>query len=331
MELKQLSLFTTVSEFGSFSRAAAVLGLAQPVLSRQIKALETELGVELLYRNGRGIVLTEPGKLLNDYAKGLLETAAAARNEVMAMRSRPRGTIAVGMPPSVGFVLTVPLVQGFREQFPLISMRVIEGFSGHVLEWLVTGKIDVAVLYNAPRMSNLLAEPLLEDELFLLGPARDPAAPPEGPVAAARLAELPMILPSRPHGLRVLVDERLHAAGITPNVTVEIEAMPSTLALVERGGGYTILSYSSVRHLVAEGRIRIWRIVDPPLTRHLVLATSSQRPTTVATRALTDMVRQQVRRQLEQGLWAPEAAASTAASRPGLQGTARPRPVSLMS
>lgn len=306
MELRQLSLFSTVAEFGSFSRAAAVLGMAQPVLSRQVKALETELGVDLLYRNGRGIVMTEAGKLLNDYAHGLLETAAAARNEVMAMRSHPRGTIAIGMPPSVGFVLTVPLVQAFRRQFPLISMRVIEGFSGHVLEWLVTGKIDVAVLYNAPRMSNLLSEPLLEDALFLLGPARDPAALPEGPVRAARLAELPLILPSRPHGLRVLVDEVLHGAGITPRVEIEIEAMPSTLSLVEHGGGYTILSYSSVRHLVAAGRIRIWPIVEPPIARQLILATSSQRPTTVATRALTEMVRNQVREMLEQGLWSPE-------------------------
>lgn len=318
MELKQLNLFATVCEFGSFSRAAVVLGLAQPVLSRQIKALEAELGVELLYRNGRGIVLTEAGKRLEDYAHGLLETAAAAKNEIMAMRSQPRGTISIGMPPSVGFVLTVPLVQAFREKFPLISMRVIEGFSGHVLEWLVTGKVDVAVLYNAPRMSNMLSEPLLEDELFLLGPMRDPAALPEGPVQAARLAELPLILPSRPHGLRILVDEMLQAAGIKPNLVVAIEAMPSTLALVERGAGYTILSYSSVRHLVAEKRIRIWPIREPKLTRELVLATSSQRPTTVATRALTEMVRRQVRLQVEQGLWdAGSAAAGGAAAETG--------------
>lgn len=314
MDLKQLKMFSTVSQFGSFSRAAAILCVAQPVLSRHIKALETELGVELLYRNGRGIVLTEAGKLLDGYARGVLETVSRAKTEVMALRSSPRGRIMIGMPPSVGFVLTVPLVESFRRQFPLISLRIAEGFSGHVLEWLLTGKIDVAVLYNAPSMSNLLSEPLLEDELFLLGPADDPAGLPDGPVQASLLAELPMILAARPHGLRMLVDEVMGAAGIVPNVELEIEANPSTLSLVERGGGYTILSYSSVHHLVEAGRIRCWRIVEPCLTRQLILATSRQRPTTVATRALADTVRATVREQVRRGLWGGSEAAAAVAS-----------------
>jgi LysR family nitrogen assimilation transcriptional regulator len=198
IDIKQLKLFSAVAEFGSFSRAAVALSIGQPVLSRQIKALETELGVELLYRNGRGIVLTEAGKLLNEYAKGILEQISRATTEIAALRSSPRGTIVIGMPPSVGVVLTAPLVQHFREAFPLVSMRLVEGFSGHVLEWLVNGKIDVAVLYNAPRMSNLLSEPLLRDELFLLGAKEDPCDLPLGPVQASQLTELPMILPRKP-------------------------------------------------------------------------------------------------------------------------------------
>ena len=175
------------------------------------------------------------------------------------MRSTPTGRVAIGLPPSVGLVLTVPLVLRFREAFPLVSMRVAEGFSGHVLEWLSAGQIDVAVLYNAPRTSNLLSEPLLEDELFLLGAARDPAGLPPGPVDGERLSQLPLILPSRPHGLRLLVDQAMGGANLTTNITLEVEAMPSTLRLVETGLGYTILSYSSVHHLVEAGRISFGR------------------------------------------------------------------------
>lgn len=305
MELKQLKAFSTLAEFGSFSRAAGMLGIAQPVLSRQIKALETELGVELVYRNGRGVVLTEAGKLLQEYATGLLETAGRARTEIAAMRTSPRGTIVIGMPPSVGLVLTIPLVESFRARFPMMSMRLMEGFSGHVLEWLLTGKIDVAVLYDSPRMSNLRSEPLVQDELFLLGPAGDPNAPPPGPLAAAELARIPLIMPSPPHGLRMLVDARLGEHGIVPRVELEIDAMPSTLTLVERGVGYTILSYSTVHHLVQAGRIRAWPIVDPGLTRRLILATSSQRPTTTATRALVTLVRAQIHDLIESGVWLP--------------------------
>ena len=306
IDLKQLQAFSTLAEFGSFSRSAGVLGIAQPVLSRQIKALEKELGVDLFYRNGRGTVLTEAGKILNQYAKGVIDTVDRAASEVSALKSSPRGTIVIGLPPSVGIVLTVPLVQHFREAFPLISMRVIEGFSGHVLEWLLTGKIDVAVLYNAPRTSSLRAEPLLTDELFLLGPP-DSTDVPEGEAVEARhLAEVPLILPARPHGLRLLVDSLLGEAGISPRVELEIEAMPSTLGLVEKGVGYTILSYSTAHHRVQEGRMRAWRIVEPALTRQLILATSSQRPTTPATRALVTMVGTEVRSLTQQGIWLPK-------------------------
>jgi LysR family nitrogen assimilation transcriptional regulator len=305
MDLKQLKAFAALAEFGSFSRAAGTLSIGQPVLSRQIKALEQELGIELVYRNGRGVVVTEAGKLLHDYAKSILDTVARARAEVEAMRSSPCGTLVLGMPPSVGHVLTVPLVESFRAQYPLMSMRVIEGFSGHVLEWLLTGKIDVAVLYNAPRMSNLRAEPLLQDELYLLGSRERHDAPAQGPVAAAVLAQVPLIMPSRPHGLRLLVDCKLSQAGITPRVELEIDAMPSTLSLVERGMGYTILSNSTVHHLVKAGRIDSWQIVEPVLTRKLILATSSQRPTTAAMRALVGLVRTQIRDLVRRGVWIP--------------------------
>jgi LysR family nitrogen assimilation transcriptional regulator len=311
IEIKQLKLFSAVAEFGSFSRAAVALSIGQPVLSRQIKALEAELGVDLLYRNGRGIVLTEAGKLLDAYAKGILEQVTRATTEIATLRSNPRGTIVIGMPPSVGVVLTAPLVKHFRHDFPMVAMRVVEGFSGHVLEWLFNGKIDVAVLYNAPRMANVLSEPLLCDELFLIGAAEDPCRLPPGSIEAAQLAELPMILPSRPHGLRLVVDHILTDAGITPRIDLEVEAMPSTLKLVEGGVGYTILSYAPVHHLVTEGRMKYWRIRNPALTRELLLATSSQRPTTVAMRALTDCVRKEVKYLKKQGLWEPPPAQPT--------------------
>ena len=305
MELRQLEYFIAIAETGAFSRAAVRLRVGQPILSRQIKALEQELGIELYHRTGRGIVLSEAGKILEQHARGVLETTAGARRAINALDSAPAGRVVIGMPPSVGAVLTAPLVRQFRDEFPKISLGVMEGFSGHVLEWLMTGRIDVAVLYNAPRTSALVTAPLLTDELFLLGPVDDPAGAGTGNVAASRLARIPLILPSRPHGLRVLVDDFLSGIGVAPNVQVEIDAMPSTLSLVESGIGYTILSYSSVHHLIEAGRIRYWPIVDPTMTRSLVVATSTQRPVTNAARALVGFVRKQVDVLVAEGRWAP--------------------------
>lgn len=304
-DLRQLRLFAAVAEFGSFSRAAVALSVSQPVLSRQIKALEREVGAPLLHRNGRGIALTEAGRLLQNHGSAILEQASRAASEIDALASNPTGTIALGMPPSVGVVLTMPLVAQFRARFPRVGMRIVEGFSGHLLEWLVMGKIDVAVLYDAPRTTNLLAEPILRDELYLLGPRRDPGSPAPGPVDAATLARLPMILPPRPHGLRLLLDQALGAAGIEPRVDIEVEAMHSTLRLVESGIGYTILSYSSVHQLVGEGRIDCWPIRNPGIERRLLLATSNQRPMTTATRALTGLIKSEIAALRKAGVWEP--------------------------
>jgi LysR family nitrogen assimilation transcriptional regulator len=306
MELRQLEYFIAIAETGAFSRAAIRLSVGQPVLSRQIKALEQELGVALYHRTGRGIVLSEAGKILEQHARGVLETTAGAKRAIGALGSAPSGKVTIGMPPSVGAVLTASLVREFRAQFPKVSLGVMEGFSGHVLEWLTTGRIDVAVLYNAPRTSTLLSDPLLTDELILLGPVSDPAHAGRGDVQAGRLADLPLILPSRPHGLRVLVDEFLSRIGVTPNVQVEIDAMPSTLSLVEGGIGYTILSYSCVHQLVSAGRIRSWALVNPTMTRTLVVATSTQRPITKAARALVGFVRRQVDALVAEGRWTPQ-------------------------
>jgi LysR family nitrogen assimilation transcriptional regulator len=176
----------------------------------------------------------------------------------------------------------------------MIALHVVEGFSGHVTEWLSTGRIDIGVVYNAPRLPSLLTEPLLEERLVLLGPADDPAKVGSGPVPASRLEDIPLILPARPHGLRLLIDRTLEKLGIVANVQLELDAMASTLGLVEQGAGYTILCDAAVRPLVRAGRIRSWPIDAPKMTRQLMLATSTQRPTSVATRVVAKLIRAQV-------------------------------------
>lgn len=305
MELKQLETFIAIVEAGSFSGASIRLSVGQPVLSRQIRTLETELGIRLYTRTGRGIALTEAGKLFEQHARGVLEQAANARSAIDALRSTPSGRVVIGMPPSVGSVLTAGLVECFQAEFPRVALGVIEGFSGHVLEWLTMGRVDVAVLYDAPRSSTIVAEPLVTDQLYLLGPASDPAGAGDGPVEAKRLSVIPLILPSRPHGLRLLVDNALASVGATPAVRIEIDAMPSTLSLVESGLAYTILSYSCVDTQIRAGRIRCWPIVAPTMTRTLLVATSAQRPVTTAARALRKMVGEQVQRLVAEGRWSP--------------------------
>ncbi|WP_027793885.1 LysR family transcriptional regulator [Paraburkholderia acidipaludis] len=305
MELRQLQYFLKIAEAGTLSRAAILLSIGQPVLTRQIKALEEEMGTPLLHRTGRGVTLTEAGRILEQQARRVVDTLHDTEVEIRMLRVSPAGRVVIGMPPSVAAVLTTPLVQQFRHELPDAALGVVEGFSGHVLDWLMTGAIDVAILYNAPRLRALATDPLLTDEIFLLGPASDPAGVGDGAVAAKRLADLPMILPSRPHSLRVMLDRVLAKADLAANPKLEINAMPSTLHLVEAGFGYTILSYSCVHQLVVDGRIRCWRIVQPTMTRSLVMATSTQRPVTRVARMLMRMAHRQIERLIDDGHWSP--------------------------
>lgn len=306
MELKQLEYFLAVAESGAFSRAGVLLSVGQPVLSRQIKALEEELGAELYHRTGRGIVLTEAGRIFAEHAREVLARTQRAKGEVQELGASPSGRAVIGMPPSVGAVFTVPLVKRFREEFPKASLVVMEGFSGHILEWLTNGRLDVAILYNVRNIATLALDPLLTEDLMLLGPPKDPAGVGKGPVKVARLAEVPMILPSRPHAIRVQFDDALGKSGAPASVALEINAMPSTLKLVESGIGYTLLPYSCVHDLVRTGRIRAWPVVEPKITRELMLATTTTRPLSKAARALGRMVRLEVRALEKAGRWAPD-------------------------
>ena len=128
MELKQLDYFLGVAESGSFSKAAIRLSVAQPILSRQIKLLESELGVKLLYRNGRGVVVSEAGKVLETYARSVVGLVEKAQSEIGSLKAEPRGRVAIAMPPSIGWMLTGPLVVRCREAFPQILLHLAEGF-----------------------------------------------------------------------------------------------------------------------------------------------------------------------------------------------------------
>lgn len=295
--------FLAVGEAGSFSKAAVMLGVAQPVLSRQMRALEESLGTPLFFRNGRGAVLTEAGRTLVEHARKALDELGSASTQIRAMRDRPGGEVALGIPPMVGAILTIPVVQRFRAGFPGVSLRLVEGFSGYILEWLTTGRLDVAVLYNVAKATAIQTDPLTEESLVLVASAASPP-PVEGEtVPMALLPTLPLILPNYPHGLRALVNTALAAIGAEPQVVLEVDGMSAVKRLVEHGLGCTLLSAVAVEREVAEGRLRTWAVVDPQMRAEIVLASSTQRPSTQVTRALARIVREEAAQLIDSGRW----------------------------
>lgn len=307
MEFKQLNYFIHVADLGSFSKASAFLSVAQPALSRQIRNLETELGTELLYRDGRGVTLTEAGGQLLDHAKSILDHTERARSEIIALKDTPTGSATLGLPPTVCQVLVAPLLRRFKESYPNVSLRVVEGFSGHVKEWLASGRIDVGVLYNSPRARrNLKTQELLVENLCLIGPG-DGISGDEREYPLRKLADVPLILPSRPHGLRLLVDTAAAHAGVTLQVDLELDSLSAIKELVQSGTGWTVLPYAAVYREVELGLMSARRVTSPPLRRTVVLATTGQRPLSAAARALVELIQVQVNELVSSGKWSGSA------------------------
>ena len=212
MDLKQLEYFVRVAELGSFTRAAQVLGVAQPALSRQVRLLEVELRQNLLTRNGRGATPTEAGQVLLEHGRGILHQLERAREELARVRSGLAGRVAVGLPPSVARMLTVPLTRAFRQQLPDAQLSISEGLSSGMLESLRSGRLDIAVLYNPGNPAGVELHPLAQEELQLVQP-RPPGLqedPPPPPVTLAEVAQLPLVIPTRPNAFRTHASAPVH-------------------------------------------------------------------------------------------------------------------------
>ena len=294
MDLKQLAYFVRVAELGSFTRAAEALGVAQPALSRQVRQLEVELRQSLLVRNGRGALPTEAGKLLLAHGRGILHQVQRAHEELGRVRGALAGRVAVGLPTSLARVLTVPLTRAFRQAMPEASLSISEGLSVALLESLLNGRLDIAVLYNAQAGADLDITPLMAEELLLVQ-ARPPGLaedPPPGAIALRALAELPLVIPSRPNAIRMHVESELAGIGCRPRIALEIDGVSAILDLVADGAGSAVLSRNAVASSVRPSAFSLRPIGDPPLRILVALATSALRPATLTQQATVTLLRQ---------------------------------------
>ncbi|WP_291013556.1 LysR substrate-binding domain-containing protein [Hydrogenophaga sp.] len=287
MDLKQLEYFVRVAELGSFTRAAQALDVAQPALSRQVRLLEVELRQNLLVRNGRGANPTEAGNLLLAHARGILHQVERAREELGRVRGALAGRVAIGLPPSLSRVLAVPLMRAFRQQLPQASVSICEGLSVNMQEWLATGRLDIAALYNAQPAAELELTPLLEEDLVLVQarPSGLPQDPPPETISLSEIAALPLVIPSRPNAIRMQVEAALAHLGLLPTVALEIDGVAAILDLVADGAGAALLSRNAVSSSIRPSAFQVSAIVDPPLRTRLSLAVSAQRPTTLTQQA----------------------------------------------
>lgn len=293
MNLKQLEYFVHVAEMGSFSRAALILNVAQPALSRQVRLLETDLRVTLLMRNGRGVVLTEAGQRLFDHSVGILQLVSSVREDIEASRDEPAGRIVVGLPPSMGRMLTLPLVEGFRRTLPKARLAIVEGLSAHLAEWISTGRVDLGLLLNPEPHSALEITPVLDEPLGLVSPA-DRAAGKKETVTLADLIRYPLIVPERTHAIRKLLETQAALAGHKLQIALEVSSVQSILDLVRAGHGHAVLSPTALAASGQPGAFVLRPLIEPRLTSTLCLAVSAHKPATPLAKHVFRLLRELV-------------------------------------
>jgi LysR family nitrogen assimilation transcriptional regulator len=275
MELRHLRAFVEVATHGSYVRASNTLGIAQSALSRQVSALEREVGGRLFHRTGRGVALTEIGERVLPQGRALIADALAFEQAAKSPRDRPSGEVTLGLVPVASRTFVAGLTALLRDDYPGIRLRVLEGYSGQVEEWLAAQRVDIAVYnrYRRGRVANA--------EAIAKGPE----------VALRALADVPLALPVRPNSLTNL----LTGLAAAQHFELDIRLEASSTSLIGETIRASDLATISPAHVfareIASGEFSAVRVVRPTIEQTTWMSFGSHRPLSAAAEIVTRLIR----------------------------------------
>lgn len=258
MDLRQLKYFVQIVESGSLAKASRQLYIAQPALSQHVAKLEAEVGKPLLIRTAKGVTPTENGAALHHHARFMLRQLDQALSIARQEPGTVHGMVSVGLAATTVCAVGVPFMRRIREKYPGIVLNVVEGMSGHLAQMMRLGQLDLSILFSRDAVPDLPAEPLVEEELFVMLPNdSDLVAPRRIKLSCAETAELPLILPTGIHGLRRRISAEFEQRNLTTRVVAEIDSLSLLMTCVRDGMGATIKPMAAA---LLEGKMREnWR------------------------------------------------------------------------
>jgi DNA-binding transcriptional LysR family regulator len=312
MDLRSVRYFIQIADCGSITRAASNLGVAQPALSRHLRAMEDELGLPLLVRLPRGVRLTAPGRQFLDHCRRALRELDRGKEELRANRESPRGQVILGVSPTLGPLLVPGVVERVRRQCPQVALKIVEHFSTLLFDGLLTGRIDVALLTNPSVTRALRYTPLISEPIVVL------AAPePRDARRFYTLAELSKTPVLVTEAIRAIVDDQIGRYGARLNVEYEINAVEAIGQLLLRGVGPALMPISTFHSEIAAGRVVAFPIADVSVQRTLMLAHPLERRLSAATDEVSQIVTTEMNALADQGVFSLPVASSSAARRLG--------------
>jgi len=255
--IKHWTNFLKVAQTGSLSRVADGLGIAQPVLSRQIRALEEEFDTVLFERTGRGMRLTVAGEQFRERASNILDQIALIRGELNTSADQPSGSLSLGLPPTMTTMLAGPLIFAYASRHPHVQLRVHEMALAALRPAILRAEVELGIGVLPLSDPELNIEPLLEESLYIIG---KPSARFEGgTLSPHQIAQMPLVLPRHPNGFRLILETVLGRKGLTPTVVMEA-GFGSTIECVAQGLGYGVVPGCALRNATMGRRISTSRI-----------------------------------------------------------------------
>lgn len=302
MDVRQLKALVTVAETGSVTRAAELLHVVQPAVTRQIRALERELGVPLFDRTRQGMRPTAAGTSLVERARRALTELDRARAELAPTPGTVAGLVSVGLLESTADFLAQPLVAAVARDYPGIELRVLTAYSGHLQQWLDDGDLDVSLLYNLASTPSLNVRTLVEERLWAVAPAAVGLRA-DRPLPLASAAEHPLVLPAPGHALRVLIDRAVAQARVGIHIAVQTNSMAVQKQLVRSGHGWTILPGAGIVTDIESGALSAAPLSEPEVYRAIAIGSPRAAPMTPAARAVAGELARQVQAAASGSRW----------------------------
>jgi len=301
-DLHKWRAFLAIAECGSLTRAALFLDTNQSLLSRHLNALERECGARLFNRTGRGVELSDVGQRIFPHVAALLADAEHLEQEIRGEAREPAGRVTLGSLPSITNPMVGRLFTELRARHPGVQLKILEGSSGQVEEWLADGRVDIAILYRYGSSLSEQEQPLAVVDSYLIGAHGDRLTA-QAEVPFRSLDGLPFILPGAPNGLRTTLDALARQERIALGPVIEADSLPLQKSLAAQERLYTVLPLHAVWHEVREGTLQAARIVGPAMQRTVSLATARSKGPGKAISAVVAQIRVLVDEMAASGMW----------------------------
>jgi LysR family nitrogen assimilation transcriptional regulator len=289
VEIKQMQYFLCLAEEKNVTRAARRLNIVQPALSMQVARLEAELGQKLFDRSVHGMTLTSAGEALLRLTAPIVRDAEYARQEMAQLGGRVSGRVSVGLITSVAQSTMASASATVASRYPEITLSCCEGYTETLVDWVNSGQLDFALI-NVPRRRTPLAAHQVMDEEMVFACRRNGPIKPPAKLRFDHIADFDLVLPSKRHGLRLILDEHAAAVGIDLSPRLELDTLPALCDVIATTNFATVLPTIALRQSLAGGTIRAHRFDEQRIVRSIAWVHHPRRTVSVAARAVLDVI-----------------------------------------